>query len=99
MSFRQLQYSRHFWCGEPVVLQVEMTALVSLASDPVLAGQDEQLGRWPRARRSSLGRENEKGSNGRLPRSMPTFRPTQKPNHTTCSASTGPRPAVYAISR
>ncbi len=39
---QQLQHSRHLSLREEVDLQVEMTPLVGLAREPVLAGQNDQ---------------------------------------------------------
>ena len=38
---QQLEHSRHLALREQVDLQIEMAALISLASEPILAGQDE----------------------------------------------------------
>ena len=39
---QQLQHSRHLPLGEQIDLQVEMTALVGLPRQSILAGEDEQ---------------------------------------------------------
>jgi hypothetical protein len=92
----QLKHRSHLALGEQIDLQVEMTPLVRLACQPVLAGESKQLGRPPRGKPSSSGTETE-----RIKETDPTdrtaFTVTQAPNQTTRSMRTGPLPAVQAI--
>jgi len=60
-----LQHSRHLSLGEQIDLQIEMTALVRLSGESVLAGEDEEARKMTASSETVIVRKgNGKGSNG-----------------------------------
>jgi hypothetical protein len=75
-----LQHSRHFSLGEQIGLQIEMTALVRLPGESVMAGVDEEARKMTASRetvivRKGNGNERANGADNADVRGHPSTQP------------------------